>query len=254
MLLAEKEAPVRQELYERLIEARRRSDELFGTVRADSLYERPIPERHRIIFYIGHLEAFDWNLLSERVFALSSVHSDYDKLFAFGIDPVGGGLPDDQPSDWPRIEQVRAYVSQIRHRLDDALEKAAAADSESREFPLRKLLNVAIEHRLMHAETLAYMLHQLPLDRKIVPPAKPIPTTASLAPRMVEIPAGAATLGLSRQKDIFGWDNEFEQHVVNVPEFAIDQYKVTNRECLEFLCAGGYQAREFWNDDDWNWK
>ncbi|HET9408360.1 MAG TPA: SUMF1/EgtB/PvdO family nonheme iron enzyme [Candidatus Sulfotelmatobacter sp.] len=253
MLLAEKEAPVRQELYERLIEARRRTDELFGIVRAQSLYERPIPERHRIIFYIGHLEAFDWNLLSERVFALSSFHSDFDKLFAFGIDPVGGGLPDDQPSDWPAIEQVRTYVSEIRQRLDDALDKAGA-DSESREFPLRQLLNVAIEHRLMHAETLAYMLHQLPFDRKIVPAAKPIPTTASVAPGMVEIPAGSATLGLSRQKDVFGWDNEFEQHVVNVPEFAIDQYEVTNREYLDFLRAGGYQAREFWDDDDWNWK
>ena len=32
------------------------------------------------------------------------------------------------------------------------------------------LLNVAIEHRLMHVETLAYMLHQLPIDRKVRQP------------------------------------------------------------------------------------
>ena len=64
----------------------------------DSLYERPIPERHRIIFYIGHLEAFDWNLFHDRVLGLKSFHLEFDRLFAFGIDPVGGGLPTDQPS------------------------------------------------------------------------------------------------------------------------------------------------------------
>ena len=41
------------------------------------------------------------------------------------------------------------------------------------------LLHVAIEHRLMHAETLAYLLHNLPLDRKIAQPAPlPDPTPA----------------------------------------------------------------------------
>ena len=52
-------------------------------------------------FYVGHLEAFDWNLLHENVLGLKSFHPEFDRLFAFGIDPVGGGLPSDQPSDWP---------------------------------------------------------------------------------------------------------------------------------------------------------
>ncbi len=36
-----------------------------GLVRPEAFYERPVPERHRIIFYVGHLEAFDWNLISQ---------------------------------------------------------------------------------------------------------------------------------------------------------------------------------------------
>ena len=40
-------------------------------------------------------------------------------------------------------------------------------------FPPSQLLNVAIEHRLMHAETLAYMLHQLPFDNKVRKPRLP---------------------------------------------------------------------------------
>jgi gamma-glutamyl hercynylcysteine S-oxide synthase len=253
MLAAQNAVAVPQELSARLADARQRTDELFGLVRPDSLYDRPIPERHRIVFYIGHLEAFDWNLLGERVFGLKSFHPEFDRLFAFGIDPVGGGLPDDEPSDWPARKQVDDYAAKIRQLLDESLGKEISPAS-SDDFPLSTLLNVAIEHRLMHAETLAYMLHQLPLDRKARPAqTRSIVATQPLQPRMIEIPAGMITLGLERRSAALGWDNEYEAHAVNVPAFAIDQYKVTNRQYLEFLRAGGYQARDLWSDDDWNW-
>ena len=68
---------------------------LFALVRPEALYDRPILERHRIIFYIGHLEAFDWNLICRRAFGFDSSHKRFDQLFAFGIDPIDGGLPND---------------------------------------------------------------------------------------------------------------------------------------------------------------
>src|SRR5947209_17835695 len=89
----------RMELQSRVAEARSQTDELFGIVRPEAIYDRPIPERHRIIFYLGHLETFDWNLLAQRVFGLAGFHPAFDRLFAFGIDPVGGGLPAEQPRD-----------------------------------------------------------------------------------------------------------------------------------------------------------
>src|SRR5216684_6158456 len=162
MLAAEKSVAVPHELMERVFEARRQSDELFSLVREKALYERPIPERHRIIFYLGHLEAFDWNLLNGSVFGLKSVHPEFDRLFAFGIDPVGGGLPSDLPSDWPSLDAVREYVTNVRSALDKKLAKVIREpEIQTRDgFSLRTLFNVAVEHRLMHAETLAYMLHR----------------------------------------------------------------------------------------------
>jgi len=71
---------------------------------------------------------------------------------------------------------------------------------------------------------------------------------------MIEIPAGVATLGLRRSQETFGWDNEYEAHAVDVPAFAVDQYKVTNGQYLDFILAGGYETRSFWTDNDWNWK
>ncbi len=245
-----------RQLIDRLWDARRRSDALFNIVRPGSLYERPIPERHRIIFYLGHLEAFDWNLLSDSVLGLRSLTPEFHRLFAFGIDPVGGGLPTDVPSDWPAVDAVRAYVGSIRSALDQHLEKRILdVNPPTRDgFSLHTLLNVAIEHRLMHVETLAYMLHQLRLDMKVQELESPILAGPPVAHWMVSVPNGEATLGLPRGTQDFGWDNEYEAHTVDVPAFVIDQYKVTNRQYLEFMTAGGYGTRAFWTDDDWNWK
>ncbi len=253
MLATQNDAAIMQELQKRLVNARQRTDELFSLVKPDALYERPIPERHRIIFYIGHLEAFDWNLLGERVFDLKSLHPEFDLLFAFGIDPVGGGLPDDQPSAWPPAKQVYEYVRKLRQVLDESL-AAGTSDPTSAEFSLPMLLNVAIEHCLMHAETLAYMLHQLPLDRKIPRATSQSPSAPPLDPRMISIPAGPATMGQRRSDEQFGWDNEFEVLTVEVPAFAVDQYKVTNRQYLDFILAGGYDTPGLWSEDDWEWR
>lgn len=256
MLIAQNQPVVASSLLEKIQSARRHSDALFGIVHPSSILERPIPERHRIIFYVGHLEAFDWNLLHENVFGLESFHPAFDRLFAFGIDPVGGGLPNDQPADWPSFDKVRDYVRQIRTALDDKLTNGTLdAKPYTRDgFSLDTLLNVAIEHRLMHVETLAYMFHQLPLNCKVLqlnPPTLPVPPANH---QMIAIPAGEATLGLPRTGSEFGWDNEFEAHAAHVPAFEIDQYMITNRQYLDFVHAGGYEKRELWNHDDWNWK
>ena len=256
MLATQIDVATRRQLLERVSDARRRSDALFSIVRADSMYDRPIPERHRIIFYVGHLEAFDWNLLHENVLGLKSFHTEFDRLFAFGIDPVGGRLPSDQPSDWPSLEAVRDYLTAIRTALDEKLADGRLESyGQTRDgFPLDTLLNVAIEHRLMHVETLAYMLHQLPVDRKV--PQENLSSLVALPVdhQMISIPAGTATLGVPRGGETFGWDNEYETHTVHVPAFEIDQYEVTTRQYLEFMAAGGYETRAFWSDDDWNWK
>jgi gamma-glutamyl hercynylcysteine S-oxide synthase len=256
MLAAQNPVEVRDELLERLADARTRTDELFDLVKPDFLYERPIPERHRIIFYLGHLEAFDWNLLHERLLGVHSFNAELDRLFAFGIDPVGGGLPSDTPADWPSRGVVRNYVSQVRSNLDAGVGKVLASEPQSGQevSSATLLLNVAIEHRLMHAETLTYMLHHLPVEWKNRQAQTGPAPAASVQPKMIEIPAGSATLGLSAAESTFGWDNEFEAHTVGVPRFAIDKYMVTNGQFLQFIAAGGYENRELWSDADWSWK
>jgi len=243
-------------LHERIQQARAQTDALFALLRPDAIYDRPIPERHRLIFYLGHLETFDWNLLGRDTLGLASTHPGFDKLFAFGIDPVDGQLPSDQPKDWPGVEEIRAYNAKLREKIDAALRAPAnrlTADGTPLDNVLDLVLNVAIEHRLMHAETLAYLLHQLPFDKKLAPQTTPAAISRSVVPRMAAIPEGEATLGMPREHGAFGWDNEFEEHKVHVPGFRIGTYPVTNGEFLEFVRGGGYEDKSLWSAEAWEW-
>ncbi|HXW63080.1 MAG TPA: SUMF1/EgtB/PvdO family nonheme iron enzyme [Candidatus Acidoferrales bacterium] len=252
MAMSRAVAQLDPDLLARMEEARARTDALFKLLPLNSFYDRPIPERHRLIFYLGHLEAFDGNLLRP-VLGLESPEPALDRLFAFGIDPVDGKLPTDTPADWPSIGQVEKYNRGVRETLDEALAGRRAIDSPSSELADGTLLHVAIEHRLMHAETLAYLFHNLPVSRKqpqASPKSDPRPAPK---PGRVTIPAGIATLGRSRN-EAFGWDNEFEAHLVEVPTFSIDAFPVSNGEYLKFVEAGGYQEARYWSPESWEWK
>lgn len=241
-------------LLSRLEEARTRTDGLFNLLSPNSFYDRPVPERHRLIFYLGHLEAFDQNLLSGSL-GLEAQDATLDKLFAFGIDPVGGGLPTDVPGDWPNIANVEKYRRGARERLDGKLRDRSAIKSAEPALLDGTLLHVAIEHRLMHAETLAYLLHNLQLERKTPQPSPSADRSLAPEQRQVTIASGSATLGQpSSPAQSFGWDNEFETQKIFVPSFSIDVFPVTNGQYLEFVQAGGYEDSGYWTAEDWAWK
>src|SRR6476619_6213403 len=100
-----------------LSQARANTDALFALVRPEAFYQRPVPERHRIIFYFGHLEAFDWNLIGPAA-AIPSFQPDFDHLFAFGIDPKPEHIQRDERSDWPDRSEVNQYNRRVRQHID----------------------------------------------------------------------------------------------------------------------------------------
>ncbi len=239
----------RQPLLERLRAARQRTDALFEWLKPSALLERPIAERHRLIFYVGHLDAFDWNLISRDCLGRAPRDETLERLFAFGIDPVDGKLPTDVAEDWPSLERVKAFVKQAR----------ADVDADLATGPLNGWLtdgwaaHLAVEHRLMHAETLAYLFNRLPLEQLHGAPV-PQRVSAPVQHAVIRIPEGDVTPGLSRQQSPhLGWDNEYEAHRVEVKAFHVDRYPVSNGELLRFVEAGGYTSRKLWSDDAWAW-
>lgn len=221
--------------------ARRRSDELFASVRSESLFERPVPERHRLNFYLGHLEAFDWNMICDYGLSMPAFDEEFNRLYAFGIDPDMADLPTDRPGDWPSLDRTRAYCGNVRRTIDAVIA----------EVP-EDMARTCIEHRLMHAETLCYLLHNLDYEHKRGPGAVVSKGAPSPPRQWIDIPAGSAVLGRPRGSG-FGWDNEFEQWTVAAPSFQISKYKVTNGEYLEFVEQGG-ETPHYWKRSGGEWR
>jgi formylglycine-generating enzyme required for sulfatase activity len=226
------------QLQRELESARLRTDKLFSCMSAEAMYERPIPERNRLIFYLGHLEAFDWNQIGRWTLGMPSFHESFDQLFEAGIDPSLGSFPVDQASDWPTVNEVYQYNSRAREEVDRLLTSVP-----------EWIVHMAVEHRLMHAETNAYLLHHL--DSKYKNPPSDFSSVSSFSisdetvkDEMIEVPEGIATLGMKPDEG-FGWDNEFTQHEVGVPGFLISRYKVTNQQYLRFVQDGG-EPSAFW--------
>jgi iron(II)-dependent oxidoreductase len=231
------------DLHQELVVARSQTDQLFSLLDSAALYDRPIAERHRIIFYLGHLEAFDWNHLGRRCLDIAAFHSTFDTLFERGIDPDPGQLPSDTPADWPKVDEVRNYNTRVREALDARWE----------EIP-RERRQMVVEHRQMHAETFAYMLHNLAPEKKQRQLQPGFSELERPRPEMIFVPAGYATLGQPRNGE-FGWDNEFQEQRIFTPAFRIRSNKVTNREYLDFVREGGSPSH-FWqpNGSDWLYR
>ena len=180
--------------------------------------------------------------------------SSLDKLFAFGIDPVDGGLAVRYARRLAKCGPGASITIGVL-RARTWIAPCARSDESSDDLD-STLLNVAIEHRLMHAETLAYLLHNLPFEKKLPQRVQPAPPRPAPAQRAISIPAGLATLGQSRpHADSFGWDNEFEALEVARAGFHSGCVSDHQRRVFEVRAVrAATQDERCWSAEDWEWR
>jgi iron(II)-dependent oxidoreductase len=232
-----------QTLHERYRDVRRRTRQIFDLVAPEAFDMRPIPLRHPIRFYEGHLASFNFGMLLQSGFVKNDSQSELTTLFARGIDPLNTSAADKLTIQrWPERAIVADYIAGVENEMT----RAFAADVD----PI--YLHTAVEHEEMHQETLMYLIHQLPheLKRK---PADLRSEGGEAAPpaSWIGIEAGVAQLGADSKTVPFGWDNEFPQMRVEVSSSEIASRKISNDDFQEFVDAGGYQNRELWSDSGW---
>ena len=238
---------------------RTRSRALFDLIHPDAYYTRPIALRNPIVFYEGHLPAFSIISVLNRGLGRTGVDDDLERLFARGIDPESEETA--QPRSgaktlWPARDEVLAFGDAADALVLDAI-RTAAFDESRPAMKRGEAIFTALEHEAMHQETLLYMWRRLPYEHKLRPTylryeAKGEPPQSKTA----RVPAGPATLGASRDKVPFGWDNEFDAWHVQVPAFDIDVHSVTNADYMPFVAAGHVEPPAFWErkDGQWFWR
>jgi formylglycine-generating enzyme required for sulfatase activity len=223
-------------------ENRARSAELFGLFAPDAYEDRPIPLRHPFVFYEGHLPAFSYNKLVREALGGPSLDADFEVLFERGIDPASAAdAQRHERAVWPERARVHAYGAACDAAIVEVLANANLTDAAASPLLERAQAVYAIlEHEEMHHETLMYIIHRLPNERKRGGTGRGTFVEAQPAARgRVAIPGGNVTLGARRDALAFGWDNEFEECAVAVRDFEVDVNDVTNGEWLQFVREGG---------------
>jgi ergothioneine biosynthesis protein EgtB len=241
-------------IQEQLQETWKRSDEIFSLIDPADQYEQPISLRHPVIFYLGHLPAFAWNQVCRGLLGKPPFRAEFDELFERGIDPMGVDSYD-SGAEWPPVSEVLEYRDHVRQELLAAIEPVAERAGRHFLAARNRIFAVAIEHELMHQETLQYMFLRFELEKKQRPEGVAPYRVDGAAPNgIVEVAGGSVVLGADFEGIDFGWDNEFPVHGAEVADFRIDRTPVRSAEYLEFVQSDGYRRPELWTDADWEWR
>src|SRR5918998_2296258 len=146
---------------------RARSAQLFAMLDADTYYSRPISLRNPIVFYEGHLPAFNVIVLIKRGLGQPGVDEALERLFARGIDPEDEqAAAANATSPWPSREAVQAYARAADELMIEALRHAPIDRPGHPVLDRAEGAFTALEHEAMHQETLLYMWHRLPAAQK----------------------------------------------------------------------------------------
>jgi formylglycine-generating enzyme required for sulfatase activity len=218
---------------------RRRTAELFGLIAPEAYEDAPIPLRHPFVFYDGHIPAFAFITLVRDALHRPSIDPELERLFNRGIDPRDAdAAAKHKRSAWPDRATVRAFGEACDSAILAAYAHARLDDPSNPNLTNAEAAYTIVEHEEMHHETFTYIVHRLARDKQRGPRFE---HRDAAPPRRdpIAIPAGRATLGARRGAIPFGWDNEFDEHTVDVGAFDLDAYDVTNGEYLAFVNAGG---------------
>ena len=221
---------------------------LFEVVKAERDLRRQPAEGFRpILWHHGHVGAFESYWILQRVKGDASISPRYDLIF----DPIR--TPKDDSLNLPPVAEIDAYLDRVRGDVLDYLRRLETDTAD----PLRRggyVFQMVLEHEYQHQETLLYLLQLLDPDLKRQPQAEDKRQETGGRPEagMMSIPGGAFEMGSAGYP--FAYDNEQPPHLVEVGDFRIDKYPVTNREYAEFLAAGGYHTSALWSDAGWRWR
>ena len=232
---------------------RERSAMLFDMVDAEAYKSRPIPLRHPVLFYEGHLPAFSFITLARDTMGVGSVDPELERLFQRGIDPADAkAAAEATRSTWPERDEIIGFGRACDEAIYACLKQAQNAPTGSRSVQAAYTI---LEHEQMHHETLLYLFHRIPLGQKRRPAdGTPAPDAPLPRSKTVRVAAGTATLGAERGSIPFGWDNEFDEARIEVPAFSVDAHSITNADYLAFVEEAGGPVPPFWTkrDDEWH--
>jgi 5-histidylcysteine sulfoxide synthase/putative 4-mercaptohistidine N1-methyltranferase len=233
-----------------------RYEQLFETLANDAAYyKKPIALRHPLIFYFGHTATFFINKLVLAGLVSERVNPVFESIFSVGVDEMSWDDLSDAHYVWPTVVEVKKYRTIVRELIDQIIRTAPLNLPIDWNHPWWVIL-MGIEHERIHLETSSVLIRQHTIESVRPHSAWPICHKSSEAPvnSWVSIEGGLTELGKLYSDPFYGWDNEYGERKVNLPDFQASLYLVSNYEFLEFVETAGYLNDKFWSEEGLAWR
>jgi gamma-glutamyl hercynylcysteine S-oxide synthase len=248
-----------------LQEARARTLELVADLNDEQMIGPRLAIVNPLRWEIAHVAWFQEYWVLRHLRQLEPTWDEADQMYDSAR--IAHGTRWDLPL--PTKTETIDYMQRILERVVE--QTAANAAPEVNGHDDAYFLLLALFHEDMHAEAITYTRQTLGYPAPHITTARDIfhasmPTESersgeaneislSLMERWgdAEIPGGVFLLG-SNPDVHFAFDNEMWAHPVEVKPFAIARAAVTNAEFASFVDDGGYERREFWDEQGWRWR
>ncbi|HEX8423654.1 MAG TPA: SUMF1/EgtB/PvdO family nonheme iron enzyme [Pyrinomonadaceae bacterium] len=262
---------------------------LFDLVaREEDLHASPGGGFRPVIWHLAHIGVFEAYWILQKTKGDPAPDECYERIF----DPIA--TPRENSKNLPTRREMEDYLARVRAATLEFLAAAHLDESAPSSTPESSLLlrdhyvfHLVLEHERQHQETLAYLLHMLDPEKKrraipdnaheddaaIASPSGVVVAASSLEVNalslaseiaaqdaggrvvvrdMLTVPAGEFQMGAPWE--MFVYDNELPAHAVALPAFKIDRLLTTNEEYARFIAEGGYERREWWSAEGWQWR
>jgi iron(II)-dependent oxidoreductase len=201
------------------------------------------------LWELGHIGWFQERWIARNVQRQRGARCDPSQPRLASLLPDADGWYDSasvpHDSRWqlelPDLQATKQYLVDTLETTLDLLDTTPDEDDDALYF-----YRLALFHEDMHVEAFSYMSQTLGFDAGLLPPAAALNARDPLG-----FPATRWTLGCEPGGFVF--DNEKWVHEVPVPEFEIDAQPVSWAQFCEFVEDGGYDRRECWSVQGWNW-
>jgi iron(II)-dependent oxidoreductase len=222
---------------------------LFDMAQEEHLHGSPGFGFRPIIWHLAHIGVFEAYWLIQKMQGQPAPDERYERIF----DPIS--TPREESKNLPTRREMESYLTKVRARVLDYLDEVRFDEAE----PLLRdayIFQLVLEHEYQHQETLAYLLHLLDPALKSRCADKverhAVSNESLPAREMVLVEAGHFEMGAVWNS--FAYDNELPVQTINLPAFKIDKLLTTNEEYAEFIKEGGYERREWWSTEGWEWR
>ena len=232
-------------------DARQRTLELVNGLDNNQLIGPYLSTVNPMLWEIGHVAYFYEFWILRHLDGHDSFLENADELY----DSIHIAHQDRWHLPLLSLQQTLNYMQQVQHavikRLQTKLKNHCITQQDI------YLSRYAVYHEDMHTEAFTYTRRTLNYpapsftqdnsSKAYAVSAEPNTLTGD-----ARITGGSYLLGAEKNSH-FCFDNEKWQHPVTIEDFSISRTATSYRQYADFVDAGGYHNREFWDDEGWNW-